>query len=89
METCEVVISFFAHIGSLQCQRFCTSQGWSARMGPVPRQLSSSCGTAVYLQLDKGQVPRLLAYVDTAEEAEQVAQKRGPDSYQILWRQER
>ena len=39
--------TFFSHFGAVRCQRTCRALGRPARMMPVPRTLSSSCGTCV------------------------------------------
>ena len=39
--------TFFSHFGAVRCQRTCRALGRPARMMPVPRALSSSCGTCV------------------------------------------
>lgn len=50
----------------------------SAKMMPVPRKLSSSCGTCVRVEAqDAEQIPR-------TEESEQIALEE-EDGYQILW----
>lgn len=41
------IATFFSHFGAVRCQRTCRELGRSARMMPVPRALSSSCGTCV------------------------------------------
>ena len=35
------------HFGSIRFERLCKSRGLEARTMPVPRSLSSSCGTCV------------------------------------------
>ena len=35
------------HFGSIRYERLCKSRGLEARTMPVPRSLSSSCGTCV------------------------------------------
>lgn len=35
------------HFGSIRFERLCRSKGLQARTMPVPRSLSSSCGTCV------------------------------------------
>ncbi len=41
------VATFFAHIGTIRFKKFCDRQNLKAHMMPVPRTLSSSCGTCV------------------------------------------
>ena len=42
--------TFFSHFGAIRFQRLCTQLGWAAQLAPVPRSLSSSCGTCVLFQ---------------------------------------
>ena len=49
----EFVATFHTHLSALMTSRKLTSLGVTARMMPVPRKLSSSCGTCVrYLAED-------------------------------------
>lgn len=41
------IATFSHHFGAVRFQRNLTKQGFSAKMMPVPRRLSSSCGTCV------------------------------------------
>jgi len=41
------IATFFAHIGAIRFKKYCDAQGIQARIMPVPRTLSSSCGTCV------------------------------------------
>ena len=38
---------FYSHFGAARYAKLLTSTGWQNRMSPVPRSLSSSCGTCV------------------------------------------
>jgi len=44
----EYIATFHTHLSALMTSRKLAAQGVSARMMPVPRKLSSSCGTCVY-----------------------------------------
>jgi len=44
----EFVATFHTHLSALMTSRALQKAGFSARMAPVPRQLSSSCGTCVF-----------------------------------------
>ena len=75
------IATFFSHFGAMRCKKLCDGAGIPARMMPVPRALSSSCGTCVRIETDDpGSVPR-------TEESEQLALERA-DGYQILWKAE-
>lgn len=41
------IATFYSHFGAIRFKRTCDSLGWSAQVMPVPRNLSSSCGTCV------------------------------------------
>lgn len=43
----QYVATFHTHVSALLTCRALTGRGVSARMAPVPRRLSSSCGTCV------------------------------------------
>ena len=73
--------TFFSHYGAVRCKKLCEKTGIPARMMPVPRTLSSSCGTCVRMEADS---PDLLP---RTEESEQLALEQA-DGYLILWRAE-
>ena len=59
----QYIATFFSHFGALRFQKLCSQLGWSARLAPVPRSLSSSCGTCVLFktaELDEGKLQPLL-----------------------------
>ena len=75
------IATFFSHFGAMQYKKICDKTGISARMMPVPRALSSSCGTCVRMEADSADVlPR-------PEEAEQLALEEA-DGYRIVWKAE-
>jgi len=41
------IATFHSHFGTMRYKKLCDKQGLTARMMPVPRSLSSSCGTCV------------------------------------------
>ena len=41
------IATFYSHFGAVRYKKYCENRGISARMMPVPRSLSSSCGTCV------------------------------------------
>ena len=41
------IATFYSHFGAIRFKKLCGQKGWSARVMPVPRDLSSSCGTCV------------------------------------------
>lgn len=48
----EFVATFHTHLAALRTHRAMTADGISARMAPVPRRISSSCGTCVFYQAE-------------------------------------
>ena len=73
------IATFYSHFGAIRFKRFCDQRGWPARVMPVPRDLSSSCGTCVRYE---GEVPS-----PVPEELEQVAAVEG-GRYRTLYRAE-
>ena len=72
------IATFFSHYGAMHCKRRCDQAGLPAKLMPVPRKLSSSCGTCVRVEAqDAEQIPR-------TEESEQIALEE-ENGYRILW----
>lgn len=46
----QYIATFFSHFGAVRFQHLCVERGWQAKLRPVPRSLSSSCGTCVVFQ---------------------------------------
>lgn len=73
------IATFFSHFGAMRCKKQCDETGITAKMMPVPRSLSSSCGTCVRLETeDPYTLPR-------TEEMEQIAIEQ-PNGYHIIWK---
>ena len=66
------IATFHTHLSALMTSRTLTGQGISARMMPVPRKLSSSCGTCIRYEAEE---PNLTAMDVDVERVYQV----GPD----------
>ena len=75
------IATFFSHYGAMHCKKACDEAGFSARMMPVPRMLSSSCGTCVRIEAESAEV------IPRTEESEQIAAEDG-GGYRILWKAE-
>ena len=74
----EYIATFHTHLSALLTSRALTGRGVQARMMPVPRKLSSSCGTCVrYL----AEGPNLDAM---DEDVEAVYEKIGREEYTLL-----
>lgn len=41
------IATFFSHFGAIRYKKLCEQDGIAAKAMPVPRNLSSSCGTCV------------------------------------------
>ena len=74
----EFIATFHTHLSALMTSRTLTGLGISARMMPVPRKLSSSCGTCVRYLAEE---PNLSA---TDEDVEAVYEKISKDDYTPL-----
>ena len=80
----QYIATFFSHFGALRFQKLCSQLDWPARLAPVPRSLSSSCGTCVLFktaELDEGKLQPLL----TPELEQLVLDENG---YQLLYEAE-
>ena len=65
------IVTFFSHFGAVRYKQLCAEAGVACRMMPVPRDLSSSCGTCV--RCEGGYLPPGGA---CAEEIEQIAREK-------------
>ena len=75
----EFIATFHTHLSALLTSRTLMELGIQARMMPVPRKLSSSCGTCVrYLAEDAN-----LSAMD--EDVEAVYEKIGKEEYTLLF----
>jgi hypothetical protein len=46
------IATFFTHYGAVSFNRYCKEHGVASKMMPVPRFLSSSCGTCVRFEAE-------------------------------------
>lgn len=74
----EYIASFYTHVSALKTHRALTARGIEAHMAPVPRELSSSCGTCVQFWTDQPCADALDA------DTEALYAIRG-DGYELLW----
>ncbi|MGM9569706.1 MAG: DUF3343 domain-containing protein [Phascolarctobacterium sp.] len=49
----QYIATFFSHFGAIRFHKLCADRSWPAQLAPVPRTLSSSCGTCVLFQVTK------------------------------------
>lgn len=76
------IATFYSHFGAIRFKKYCTSKGFAAQVMPVPRDLSSSCGTCVRFMGD-GCPPA----AELTDEVEQVV-SIGTEGYDVLYRAE-
>lgn len=74
----EYIATFHTHLSALITSRTLTGLGIQARMMPVPRKLSASCGTCVRYLAEQ---PHLSAM---DEDVEAVYEKIGREDYILL-----
>ena len=74
----EYIATFHTHLAALMTNRALASRGVRAQMMPVPRKLSSSCGTCVRYLAEE---PHLDAM---DEDVEAVYEKIGKEAYTLL-----
>lgn len=70
----EYIATFFSHFGAVRFHRDMRRQGVEAGLQPVPRDLSSSCGTAVRFRYDYPEEPELLELENPYGELEQLVE---------------
>ena len=74
----EYIATFHTHLSALMTSRNLTGLGLQARMMPVPRKLSSSCGTCVRYLAEEAH----LSAMD--EDVEAVYEKIGKEDYLLV-----
>ena len=47
------IATFYSHFGAMHFKKQCEARGMAAKIMPVPRDLSSSCGTCVRYEGDR------------------------------------
>lgn len=63
------IATFYSHFGAIRFRKLCQGRSWPAQVMPVPRNLSSSCGTCV--RYDGSE---LCPTADVPEEVEQIVE---------------
>lgn len=48
----DYLATFYTHYGAMHFYKHCNKEGISARMMPVPRELSASCGVCVRFEAE-------------------------------------
>ena len=72
------VITFFSHFGAISFNKAMKARGFASKMMPVPRAVSSSCGTGVRIEGESDISP----FAD--EEVDRIFLKEG-DVYSLVW----
>ncbi len=49
----QFIATFYTHLSAMRTQKALAKKGIGARLAPVPRKLSSSCGTCVFFESAK------------------------------------
>ena len=76
------IATFFNHFGAIRFKKICEAAGGRAKLCPVPRSLSSSCGTCVRYSGTPWELPERIP-----EEVEQIVRETD-GSYEVLYRAE-
>ena len=74
----QFIATFHTHLSALMTSRSLAAAGVAARMSPVPRRLSSSCGTCVRYEAEGPCLERMDGDV------ERVYRLDGPEDYALL-----
>lgn len=69
----EYIATFYSHYGAVRFKKECEHRGLTATVMPVPRSLSSSCGTCVRFGAEKDCIP---AANDDVEQIVRIEEKR-------------
>ena len=64
----DYIATFHTHLSAMRTQRTLTGQGVAARLSPVPRYLSASCGTCVIYCADDAHLDDMDADVERVVE---------------------
>ena len=76
----DYIATFFSHFGAMAFKKKCEKGGYPAVIMPVPRNLSSSCGTCV--KFTGSPEP---AETWHSDELEQLAEILENGSFQVIW----
>ena len=74
------IATFYSHFGAIRFKRECRQEGWGAQLMPVPRSLSSSCGTCVRFKAPMEYKPK----TDAHEEIEQIVRET-ESGYEVIY----
>ena len=80
----EYIATFHSHFGAARFHKEKVKEGKKAYLQPVPRDLSSSCGTAVHFYVEDNGKNEALSIKDPHGEIEQVVEIVG-HSYKVCY----
>ena len=78
----KLIATFYSHFGAVRFVQQCKAAGVAAKLAPVPRNLSSSCGTCARYEWDE-----LSPVTPIPEEVEQIAEALS-EGYRVCYRAE-
>ena len=76
----DYIATFFSHFGAMSFKKKCEKEGYPATIMPVPRNLSSSCGTCVKFT---GEAQTAQNW--NSDEVEQLVKILETGSFQVIW----
>lgn len=79
----QYIATFFSHFGATRFKKNCVRNGLFAQVMPVPRSLSSSCGTCVKYSTAENPVPK-----EHLQEIEQIVRILSDGQYEPVFRAE-
>lgn len=80
----EYIATFHSHFGAARFHKEKVKEGKKAYLQPVPRDLSSSCGTAVHFYVEDNGKSEPLSIKDSHGEIEQIVEIVG-HSYKVCY----
>ncbi len=75
------IATFYSHFGAMRCKELCDERSIASKLMPVPRSLSSSCGTCLRMEAEKPDI------LPETEEMEQLV-LQAETGYELLWKAE-
>lgn len=75
------VATFHTHVSALKTMRNMDNTGVTGRVNPVPRKLSSSCGSCVFFESDN-------PHIELLDEDAESLYKLDNEDYILIWKDE-
>lgn len=76
----KIIATVFSHFGAMHVKKILDKYNISSKLAPVPRFLSSSCGTCVIYEFDKK-----FPIDDIPKDIEKIAKILDNNKYEILY----